>query len=406
MVRDFSTHFKMEEKDVVKYVKEIVEFFPPEARLRVDEIGDGNINYVYRIVDEESGKSIVIKHADVELRSNPGRLLDLNRNRIEAEILDYYSKQVPEYVPEIYFYDQTMYALSMEDISDHGNLRNELLQRKTFPFFADHITTFMVHTLLPSTDLVMDPWQKKKNVERYINIELCDISEKLVFTEPYTNHDCTNIILDENKSFVDKEIYEDSELVLEAGKLKNSFMNNAQALIHGDLHTGSIFVKENSTKVIDPEFAFYGPMGYDLGNVVGNLFFPWMNAYFTMENGTEKDNFLNYIENTVKLVLSLFCQKFRKLYSETVSDVMAKQAGYLDWYLGTVLENAAGTAGLEIIRRTVGDAKVADITGIEQRDKRIEVERALIRLGKRFIKERKSINDGDDYLKILKELIG
>jgi 5-methylthioribose kinase len=43
-------------------------------------------------------------------------------------------------------------------------------------------------------------------------------------------------------------------------------MNNAQALIHGDLHTGSILIKEDSMKVIDPEFAFYGPMGYDIGN--------------------------------------------------------------------------------------------------------------------------------------------
>ncbi len=28
-------------------------------------------------------------------------------------------------------------------------------------------------------------------------------------------------------------------------------------------------------KVIDPEFSFYGPMGYDIGNVIGNLFFPF-----------------------------------------------------------------------------------------------------------------------------------
>ena len=34
-------------------------------------------------------------------------------------------------------------------------------------------------------------------------------------------------------------------------------MNNAQALLHGDLHTGSIFANEQGVKVIDPEFAFY-----------------------------------------------------------------------------------------------------------------------------------------------------
>ena len=42
-------------------------------------------------------------------------------------------------------------------------------------------------------------------------------------------------------------------------------MTNAQALIHGDLHTGSVFVKGDSTKVIDPEFAFMGLWDMTLG---------------------------------------------------------------------------------------------------------------------------------------------
>ncbi len=46
---------------------------------------------------------------------------------------------------------------------------------------------------------------------------------------------------------------------------------DAQALIHGDLHTGSIMVNEQDTKVIDPEFAFYGPMGFDVGTLLANL---------------------------------------------------------------------------------------------------------------------------------------
>ena len=50
-------------------------------------------------------------------------------------------------------------------------------------------------------------------------------------------------------------------------------MTHAQALIHGDLHTGSIFIKEDSTKVIDAEFAFYGPIGYDVGNVIAKISF-------------------------------------------------------------------------------------------------------------------------------------
>ena len=56
---------------------------------------------------------------------------------------------------------------------------------------------------------------------------------------------------------------------LEVAKLKEGFLTHAQALIHGDLHTGSIMVTEEDTKVIDPEFAFYGPIGFDIGAVIG-----------------------------------------------------------------------------------------------------------------------------------------
>ncbi|KAK8952672.1 Methylthioribose kinase [Platanthera guangdongensis] len=58
---------------------------------------------------------------------------------------------------------------------------------------------------------------------------------------------------------------------LEVAGLKSMFRERSQALIHGDLHTGSIMVTTESTQVIDPEFAFYVPMGFYIGEFVGNL---------------------------------------------------------------------------------------------------------------------------------------
>ena len=75
---------------------------------------------------------------------------------------------------------------------------------------------------------------------------MCEITEDLVLTEPYNDIKKRNIIIPENGEFVRKELYEDKKLHIEIAKLKFDFMNNAQALIHGDLHTGSIFVKANA----------------------------------------------------------------------------------------------------------------------------------------------------------------
>ena len=48
-------------------------------------------------------------------------------------------------------------------------------------------------------------------------------------------------------------------------------MERAQALLHGDLHTGSVLVTPNTTHVIDAEFATYGPMAFDVGKFMANL---------------------------------------------------------------------------------------------------------------------------------------
>lgn len=68
--------------------------------------------------------------------------------------------------------------------------------------------------------------------------------------------------------------------------LYHRFCERAQALIHGDLHTGSVMVTPNSTQVIDPEFAFYGPMGFDIGAFVGNLIL----AFFAQDGHAAEGN--------------------------------------------------------------------------------------------------------------------
>ncbi|MBP2028522.1 5-methylthioribose kinase [Acetoanaerobium pronyense] len=399
----FKEHFKMNEDDIKVYTVEKLKIFENIDDVVVSEIGDGNINYVFKAFDKKSNKSIVIKQADKLLRSSQ-RPLDIDRSRIEAEVMMFYSMVAKDYVPYIYDYDKVMCALTMEDISDCENLRHGLMKCKIYKNFAEDITTFMVNTLVPTMDIAMNPWEKKENVKRYTNIELCDITEKLVFTDPYTNFYETNIVLDESKDFVDKEIYKDEELIFEAGKLKYKFMNNPQSLIHGDLHSGSIFVNDSKTKVIDPEFAFYGPIGYDVGNVVGNLFFSYIYTEIMVENKDDKNNFLSWLEITISEIIDKFIEKFNIAYDNLVIDPVAKNELYKKWMIDSILEDTAGMAGTEIIRRTIGDSKVIEIESIVNIEDRVLADKFLILLGKALIKERYTIKTGKDYIKLLNKI--
>ena len=393
-------HFLMNKQTVREYCIDYLNFFDKEDELEAYEIGDGNINYVFKVIGKKSGKSIVIKQADKFLRSS-GRPLDLYRNKIEAEILSIEGELAPGYVPKIYDYNENMFALSMEDISEYRNLRKELLSGNMYNYFAENIATFLAKTLLPTTDLVMDRHKKKERVKLFTNVELCDISEDLVFTEPYYNYKGRNIITKGNEEFVEKYLYNDEQLKAEVGSLRNGFMNNAQALIHGDLHSGSIFINENGLKVIDPEFAFYGPMGYDIGNVIGNLFFALVNKVCI-----DSSNII-FIEWIKKAIIDTFDLTFEKISDEyeNMVEFPLYNKIFKEEYLSSVVADSVGLAGTEIVRRTVGDSKVAEVSQVEDNDTRIKLDRILTLIGIHFIKRRRSIKTGKELMKVFEEVM-
>lgn len=395
-------YFTMKEEEAIEYSKTVLKFFQEDAELTCKEIGDGNLNYVFRVIDKKNNKSVIVKQAGPVARISDEFKLSPDRNRIESEILKLQYSLAPGLVPEVYHYDPIMNCCAMEDLSDHEILRTALLKHKSFPLFADHITTYMVNTLLLTTDVVMGHKEKKESVKSFINPELCEISEDLVYTEPF--FDCPrNDIFEATKPLAKELLWDDKKFILETAKLKFEFMNNAQSLVHGDLHSGSVFIKEDSTKVIDPEFAFYGPAGYDVGNVVAHLIFAMVNGQATMEEGAEKENYINWTKSAIKDVVDMFKEKFNKLFHEKATEKVAKYEGFKEYYLNSILRDTAGVAGLELCRRILGLAHVKDITSIEDKEKRAEAEKFCLVVGKKLIMNREVMLNGDSYLELIEE---
>lgn len=390
---NFDSHFLMTTDTIKSYVVDQLKLFERTSQLEVEEIGDGNINYVFLVRDRLNQKSVVVKQADTLLRSS-GRPLDINRNKIEAEILQIQHQLVPEFVPKLFYYDEKMAALTMEDISAYKNLRYELEQESIFPNLADEISTFLVETLLSTTDLVWNRQDKKRQVSHFINVDMCDISEDLVFTEPYNNYKQQNNILLENQDFVEQEIYNNPTLIAEVAKLRNNYLNNAQSLLHGDLHSGSIFINQKGMKVIDPEFAFYGPMGYDMGNVLGNLFFPLAKNYYFGHHL----EFSLWLEETIISIYNQLKTKLIAGFKEKVTLDLYRNPLFQETYLNEVMADTLGYAGTEIIRRTIGDSQVKEVSSAPLGEKRVQMERCLLNLGSQLIINRHQITRGAELI--------
>ncbi len=184
----FNTYFLMNSEEVIEYVKEQLDLFDENVDLECKEIGDGNLNYVFQVWDKNSTQSVIVKQAGETARISDDFKLSTNRNKIESDVLRLEGELAPGLVPKVYKYDPIMNCSAMEDLSDHVIMRQALIGHQKFPLFADHITTFMVNTLLLTTDVVLEHKEKKELVKNYINPELCEITEDLVYTEPYNDY--------------------------------------------------------------------------------------------------------------------------------------------------------------------------------------------------------------------------
>ena len=95
------------------------------------------------------------------------------------------------------------------------------------------------HTL-GTSDLLMPANERKQLLKDFVNPELCAISEDLVFTSPYIDSPSNDV--DEAAAELAERLRRDTELYAESRRLLWAFRTQAEALIHGDLHTGSVMV--------------------------------------------------------------------------------------------------------------------------------------------------------------------
>jgi 5-methylthioribose kinase len=397
-----SAYHPLDEAEAIELAKSLPDLFAPDAGLICQEIGDGNLNLVFRVIDPHTNKSIIMKqalpYAKVVGESWP---LTLDRARIESDALQIQASLCADLVPKVYSYRPELALTIMEDLSDHTIMRKGLIEGNVYPDFAEHIADFMARTLFFTSDLSMNQQDKKERVKQFINPELCKITEDLIFDHPFTDAD-TN---DFNPAIKDavEHVWNDEELHLQVAVLRNGFLTNAQAMLHGDLHTGSIFVTSASTKVIDPEFAFYGPMGFDVGAVIANLLLNYVGQEGWIDDSKEREDYRLYLLQTTQDVWNRFEGQFRGLWKEHLADRMFASPGYLDLYMQRLFQDTIGYAGCKMVRRIIGLAHVADIHTIPDSLTKERAERLALQIGTQLIKHHQKASSISEVVDIVQQ---
>jgi len=400
----------LNKNSVVKYlleIKEIMDFFE-DLEIFAEEIGDGNLNYVYIVKSVKNpDKAMIVKQAVPFLRC-VGEEFPLSRERMTYEIraLEKFYSIFPNFVPKIYFASEEMSIVAMEYLSKHIIMREGLINKVKYDNFAEHISTYMSASLFYTSSLALNSTDKRELVDKFNgNTELCKLTEDLVFSFAFMEHETNdNVNVENNKKA--KELFEDTEFKEKILTLKYKFMTQSDALLHGDLHTGSIMINQDETFVIDPEFAFVGPFGFDIGALLANL----INNYIHHLVVTKDNEYQKWLLDTTAEVLNKFKEKFLSYWDEH-NDSALFVDGYLDDktlkiykenFIKDILKDSVGFAGAKMARRVYGVAGVTEIRGIEDVILRAEAETLALKIAREFVMNYKNINNVDEIMEIVK----
>jgi len=389
-----SVHQPLTIESAIELTKRL-KFFNSNARLTCKEIGDEIVNLVFHITDSQNSKGLIIKqalpNAEVGGKTWP---ISLQRAVIETHSLLTNASYVPTLVPRVYYFDESLAITVLEDLSHLTICRTGLSKGATYPLLSDHIGTYFARTLFFTSDFSLEPKVKKGMVQQFVNGDVCKITEELVFTVPFFNDNANDYEAPLQRD-VD-EIRKDVSLKQEVSKLKRKFSTQADALIHGNLHTGNIIASETETKIINPEFAYFGPFGYDIGQFIANLL---LHAISQQEEG--KETILAHIDNT----WNVFMNELASLWESDGLEVYTMNEGYLQQLLKQTFEDAIGYAGCELIRRSTGTDPVAGLDDIYDPHTRINAKRNGIALGKSLITDRFRITSTKELRKYLESIL-
>ena len=359
------------------------QFFDKNDELTCTDLADGNVNLVFRVqVKNNPKKSIIVKQALPFARRYPEFKMPLERARIEVDILKQQASADPGRVPTVYHFDTELFVNVMEDLRDYHIMREGIMKQKLYPNLSKEVGLFLARTLFYSSDLYLDSAEKKARVPQFINSVLCKVTEDLVYTFPFAPHE-TNRFPSQLKSQVEA-IYSDVELQKNVARCRLDFMTKAECLTHGDLHTGSIMVNEKETKVMDPEFGFYGPFAFDIGMLLANFAIGSFAQSAHVTDEKAKTTYQQFLQTAAKETWNTCLEEVLKLIAEKAKPEW-KGKPFIDGFIKDLERDITKHMGCEMIRRTIGMAHVLELDEIKDEKLLVAVSSEILTMAQQLL---------------------
>lgn len=360
------------------------------------DVADGNLNSVF-LVDGPEG-SLCVKQALPYVRvAGESWPLDINRAFFEAS----YSARVAPFVgrlaPELHHYDSEQFILVMEKLEPHVILRKALISGVAYPQAATDVAEYVARAAFHTSDLAAPFERKFADVALFAkNLALQRISLDLVFTDPYVEI-WRNKVTPPLEAWA-SALRADVDVKTAVARLRLAYLTKAQSLSHGDLHSGSVMVTQDDTRVIDGEFAWFGPSGFDIGNFLAHYVMAWFAKSRHAGEPADRAAYRLRIEADIAAFWFTFGRRFAEIWdaSEAVGDGLppshfhdaagsARLKSLQREYVADILRDALGFLAVKIVRRIVGYAQIADFLVIEDLARRAKAQAGALALARSLL---------------------
>ncbi len=236
---------------------------PPGVELSVAPAGDGNINWVRR-ARAADGRSWIVKQARPALERFPQYRASTERIVFEARYFELTRPLDGEGVcPRVLLFDAEARVLVLEDLGAAERLDDHLARGADATAALRTLGSFLgrAHAALRGPDLG----------ERFRNDEMRRLHGDHIFRLPFQPNDFE---LSAPVRARAERLWADAELCDVAARAYARYLRPQGALLHGDVQAGNVLLPSSGPKLLDAEIAHIGDPAFDAGTLLAHLLLP------------------------------------------------------------------------------------------------------------------------------------
>lgn len=389
-------------ENIIPYIKERLPEFDDTLPVEIscvgegtpEEDGDGYVNHIFRVRTEKI--AFVLKQGLEKARMS-GLPMEMSRVQLEYDCMCIRYSIMPEYTPYPIFYDPANNLFVMENVSHLKVARFQFNKNVMFERFGYMCGTCAAINEFYTSEYYLDREDFRNLVCRFMNTRMRKIMEDKMFLDRFDTP-FEDALGDDFQEFA--ELFtNDSRYTTELFKLRRSYMSRTDALIHSDYHTSNVLVSQDEMKVIDMEFSFMGPFGYDIGYMAGNLISQYCAACFKpFPSEEERNEYKAYLLATIKHMYYSYFITFTDCWNEDSKPRYKNQYGLRRSIMDEMMVESVGYASMVNWFRTVSAIPYPDFDVIEDLNLRRQAETLSLLIDWQIMFQRYSYQSVDDLI--------